>query len=1156
MRYYTHLYLSPRHKLKDDLAYDYLRLYLLSSPHLRSFTSGFCTQQEAIDKTRERYNELFEEASDRYLIDEETEQELEKIISNSVLMNECPIEDKFVVRKEYLYNDKSITRYYVFDSYKEFERYYNRLSEDNKTFHEILIPNRPRKVVFDIDGDQDNLAKVSKLIEKEEGITLVDEGIDCPLRLRIFETILSTIKKAFHDKYGYTLEDKDIIICDSSSDKKFSRHIIIKNYHFLNTQQASLFSATVASVNYAGGKPEFVCYDKGAGNKKFCGVRMTDSHKPESPERVKKIITDHSFRDTILSYIEEDSILLKPEEITLYAAHSSSMPKVIEDEIKTLLEKRVDMKAFSLRSSYGGIITYDRILPSNCPICNRVHESDGMFVTLYGNKVYLNCFGTSHEAHVGDIKETSIEIGKVNWPIPMLTAFDSIHGYNEKVEKIIAPELPNEMKYSEEKVREYSFNDGVNTLLIRSPIGSEKTKALSRYIDKAKPETIVMISCRRSFTDEITSRMPYLFDYRDIEGSIQLYEEPKVIIQYESLHRLGCQAPDLLILDESESILNQMSNPVLKKNSTLRLNFAKFEFLLRYSRKVIAMDAMMGDRTINLLTRTRTKKKILSHNNTYKPKVDSKVTIVRSKDQPHMIIRDLFGGSKIVLCSNTKRYAKKIEALVRKHFPDKKVKIHTGEDTAAERREQKDVNTNWDELDVLIYTSTITVGCSFEKKWYDRVYAFFTNRTVDVRTSIQMLGRVRDLSTKEYIIAFDSSVVPSDVPCSIKELEKFIVNYHKSLEAVRKSSYLRMLKNSLGDQLDEISYEYDENGKMDIIVRKDLYYYVHLYNTRERLESRNIYVKLMISYFIYQGYEIDVVFEPVKDDLIDTISKEAFELQIKEIMKPEPSEDNIILTHVSETLKGIESDMKEITREIREKEADEIASAKDLTDEEYKRLKEKQRLTKEESLSIEKKKLAKHYHIDLSKITSDFVLEYGDENTKRQYKRLNKLTNCNTVEESLEYVGILTAATGTRDESIIKLNTSKEYLRDKMIVDLMKVIGIFKDNMCNFEDLPSMSREELDSRLAENLPDYVNKYSKDIRICFHKRASRLKNPHEWTSRKSLMFVNSILGPSLGIRIKALDKSRISYQAKLHEKFTWDGKKYRPQLSLLGQSEDG
>jgi len=88
-----------------------------------------------------------------------------------------------------------------------------------------------------------------------------------------------------------------------------------------------------------------------------------------------------------------------------------------------------------------------------------------------------------------------------------------------------------------------------------------------------------------------------LTSYKDIEGQISLDKPPKVIVQVDSLFRLNeKQCPDLLIIDEIESILEKI-------NSSGRLWSVIYTFikLMRFSKKVVVMDGLMEKASIKYL---------------------------------------------------------------------------------------------------------------------------------------------------------------------------------------------------------------------------------------------------------------------------------------------------------------------------------------------------------------------------------------------------------------------------------------------------------------------------------------------------------------------------------------------------------------------------
>ncbi|PKY33228.1 hypothetical protein RhiirB3_451966 [Rhizophagus irregularis] len=119
------------------------------------------------------------------------------------------------------------------------------------------------------------------------------------------------------------------------------------------------------------------------------------------------------------------------------------------------------------------------------------------------------------------------------------------------------------------------------------------------------------------------------------------------------------------------------------------------------------------------------------------------------------ILKALSSGQKIVIPMNCLKDAKAIEELLRSQFSGKKIELYSNETLPSKKKEHfGDVHTDWSELDVLIYTPTVSAGISFESVHFDAIFACFTDNSCDIETCRQMLARVRNLSTREHFICF------------------------------------------------------------------------------------------------------------------------------------------------------------------------------------------------------------------------------------------------------------------------------------------------------------------------------------------------------------------------------------------------------------------
>jgi hypothetical protein len=94
--------------------------------------------------------------------------------------------------------------------------------------------------------------------------------------------------------------------------------------------------------------------------------------------------------------------------------------------------------------------------------------------------------------------------------------------------------------------------------------------------------------------------------------------------------------------------------------------------------------------------------------------------------------------------THSKETANRIYYGIEERFPDKKVKVYTGETSAETKMEDfRDVNETWKDMDVIIYNSTCEAGISCILAEFEDVFAFFSQEIVCVQASFQMVGRIR-----------------------------------------------------------------------------------------------------------------------------------------------------------------------------------------------------------------------------------------------------------------------------------------------------------------------------------------------------------------------------------------------------------------------------
>lgn len=394
----------------------------------------------------------------------------------------------------------------------------------------------------------------------------------------------------------------------------------------------------------------------------------------------------------------------------------------------------------------------------NCSVCRRTHENDNrtMFWAVRSDYMVIQCCYHNKEPN----KQKSIVLRAGTYKPPP-KPYDQIIEDAKKdfVPPVVdlpanVPKTPNEIKCIASNVldQSYVFN---HTLVVDSPPGTGKTQNLKRYIsdNSSTIKKVVIVAFRRSYTKDIKSKFS--------EFNIASYLDPDylkadiIIIQYESLHKLMKANRlhfDLMVLDEFEQIISCSDN--IKGQSgtnSIGSNFDTLAYLLKITRKVIVMDATIGPKGLIFLEYKRRGFEMLI--NTHKSHAGKNATMVEYEgDFDEAIMADLEAGKRLVIPTTLPGKGEKIENRIHDKFPHLKILRIDGTNSGTKPilEALEDVNVSFSYYDVLIYTSTISAGVSYTVKHFDAVYQYIDTRCGDVDVSIQMLFRVRDISSGEY----------------------------------------------------------------------------------------------------------------------------------------------------------------------------------------------------------------------------------------------------------------------------------------------------------------------------------------------------------------------------------------------------------------------
>jgi hypothetical protein len=270
-----------------------------------------------------------------------------------------------------------------------------------------------------------------------------------------------------------------------------------------------------------------------------------------------------------------------------------------------------------------------------------------------------------------------------------------------------------------------SFGDN-DTILIHSHLGTGKTVTITNYIRMHNIERLLIISPRKSYTQSQLGifntdfgLLHTLESYMDHSGPLS--HLPSVIVQVESLHRVGewFEPYDLVIMDESESILNQLHSTMTHGDNLIN-NHQVLELAVRTAKKVILADAFMTDRTFHFVRSLRRPDKTMLLENTYQP-YSREAILLHKKDSAEVntdafferIMAALRAGRRIVVVWTSKRVGEEFEERFLKKEEFTYLFYHS-DSSKEDIQGLRDVASNWAKVACLMMTTSITVGISYD----------------------------------------------------------------------------------------------------------------------------------------------------------------------------------------------------------------------------------------------------------------------------------------------------------------------------------------------------------------------------------------------------------------------------------------------------------
>lgn len=254
----------------------------------------------------------------------------------------------------------------MFTAFKSLESMYEHIfSGETLCYYEIISGVMPQKIYFDVDIPSD---------DRQFGLQVLDE-------------LLAVIKDKF---VVYGVMSPDIMVFSSCGNKKQSYHVVVSNVCVKSNEHNNSFAWQVKRDLVLGNDYVDMLY------KSTQQFRIVNNTK-YGQTRYKRFMPDMStvemkddreiFEASLVSNVEGCKTLSIP----LRERNESDVKYTAKYEDVERRMKMRNISGFECGDITGNLVRLNRVAPSFCKICERIHDSENAFIVV-GDKIKLYCF--------------------------------------------------------------------------------------------------------------------------------------------------------------------------------------------------------------------------------------------------------------------------------------------------------------------------------------------------------------------------------------------------------------------------------------------------------------------------------------------------------------------------------------------------------------------------------------------------------------------------------------------------------------------------------------------------------------------------------------------------------------------------------------------
>ena len=634
-----------------------------------------------------------------------------------------------------------------------------KIVSKNKYLYEILPTNRKRKLYFDID------------VVANGGGILVDT----------LEACRSVLKEHF--------QHADLQISGSKTEAKISYHIILSNWVANNVEEMSCLKEFCIKWHHLGFDDKVYTSNR--------AMKLVNQSKPDG--RVQEIIEGSEISKHFITCFFDDNSF----HISQSAVFTTSVADQIDIDEEIEITNNVDIADFpqldlvapSTFNFYDQKTSYLSKL-NIIPLYKRGEQYCLRFHDIIRIQIWAKQVGLSFEQFWNWNKQKDDSLKR---QIKYRNFWDSRNWYiNENlIEAILLRFYPNITKHIATRIFienfDYINNNNLNIkkvdgmflnssclnpcskyTILGSPMGSNKTGTI---ISSLKNKKCLMITSRITLAKNVSNRMMEeglnFINYKDFEskskfdGILRGYDN--VVCGIASLHYLFDNTFDVIVMDESESLLNTFIQNAETHQKFLGSNWTILKHFITNANKVYLMDAFTTKLTVDFIKGIDCAAQIdyIDTNPSDLQKFTTQRTMIQHEtynDWIFEIIKSLKDGKKLFIFTCFKSNKKGVNALTNMliqqfGWVENQDFIAYHGDKSKEKKALGSCEEIWSDSKVkcVITNSCITIGVNFNKKYvFDQIFCLY-NSFVGARDVIQALFRIRHPKSTEMHFVHDKS---------------------------------------------------------------------------------------------------------------------------------------------------------------------------------------------------------------------------------------------------------------------------------------------------------------------------------------------------------------------------------------------------------------